>query len=74
MTKITEIRGTLFSVTLADNTTLTLQSGESKTIKNELVGDSVRLAESMKCISVKEVSAEKKTSSKKNGGVVEDEQ
>lgn len=73
MTLITEIRGVIFSVVLSDNTTLTLQAGDSVTIKNELVSDSLKEAEKRRCVTLSEVVTEKKSSNKKNGGAVDNE-
>lgn len=72
MLEITEIRGTIFSVALSDDTTLTLQAGESQKIKDSLVSDSLLAAVAMRCVSMKET--DKKTSNnKKNGGAVTNE-
>lgn len=73
MTKVTEIRGVLFSVTLSDNTTLTLKAGESVTIKNDLVSDSLKEAEKRRCVLLSEEDTKKTTSNKKNGGAVDNE-
>lgn len=69
---VTEIRGLLFSVVLADNSTLTLQPSESQSIKDDLMSDSLKAAVAMKCVSIAETN-EKKTSNKKNGGAVTNE-
>ena len=72
MLEITEIRGTIFSVALSDDTILTLQAGESQKIKDSLVSDSLLAAVTMRCVSMKET--DKKTSNnKKNGGAVTNE-
>ena len=68
MKKITEKRGELFSVTLSDETTLCLQGGESKDIKNDLVSDSLRLAEHLGIVSLKEIETPKENKPKKDGG------
>lgn len=68
MVNVTEKRGTVFSVTLADNSTLTLQAGESQTIKNELVSESLKFAEHLGIVSIKEVLTTKEKSHKENGG------
>ena len=76
MTLITETRGQLFSVLLSDNTTLTLQSGESKAIKKELISASLIGAVANKCVSMEDIvpnNTEKKSSNKKNGGAVDNE-
>lgn len=54
MTIVTEKRGSTFKVTLSDSTTLTLQSGESVTIKDELISESLIKAEHMGIVSLKE--------------------
>lgn len=54
MTIVTEKRGSTFKVTLSDSTTLTLQSGESVTIKDELISESLIMAERKGIVSLKE--------------------
>lgn len=55
MINVTEKRGSIFSVTLSDNSTLTLQAGETAQIKNELVSESLKNAEYLGIVSLKEV-------------------
>lgn len=68
MVNVTEKRGSLFSVTLSDNSTLTLQAGETKAVKKELVSESLKYAEHLGIVSVKEVPVAKEKSHKENGG------
>lgn len=62
MIKVTEKRGSIFSVTLSDDSVLTLQAGESTTIKDELVSESLTMAEYIGAVSLKEVKPNKKES------------
>lgn len=68
MIKVTEIKGFLFSVPLADGSTLTLQAGEETTIKKSLISDSFAQAVNVKRISITEVEAETKAKEKTSGG------
>ena len=55
MLKIKEMRGSIFSVTLSDNSVLTLQAGESQNIKDELMSDSLRSAEYLGIVTIKTI-------------------
>lgn len=68
MVNVTEKRGTIFNVTLADESTLCLQSGETQSIKKDLVSESLRYAEHLGIVSIKEVPTIKEKSHKENGG------
>lgn len=68
MKKITEKRGELFSVTLSDETTLCLQGGESKNIKDELVSDSLLFARHLGIVSIEDAETTKEPKPKKDGG------
>lgn len=67
MTKVSELRGHLFSVTLSDGTNLSLQSGESVTIKGDLVSDALLEAERLGIVSLTDVT-ETKSAKEKSGG------
>lgn len=67
MTKVSELRGHLFSVTLSDGTNLSLQSGETVTIKGDLVSDALLEAERLGIVSLTYVT-ETKSAKEKSGG------
>lgn len=70
MVNVTEKRGSIFSVTLSDNTVLTLQAGETATIKKNLVSESLKQAEYLGIVSIKDVvtKPKKEPNNKENGG------
>lgn len=68
MLMVTETKGHLFRATLTDGSTLTLSAGQRKTIKDDLVSDSLRYAISVKRVSatkVKETATETKPKEEK---------
>lgn len=71
MLTVKEIRGHLFSATLADGSVLCLQAGEETTIKDSLLSESVSSAVKQGLISVSNVEPEKTTkgtAKEKTGG------
>lgn len=70
MLTVKEIRGHLFSATLADGSVLCLQAGEETTIKDSLLSESVSSAVKQGLISVSSVEPEKTTkgTKEKTGG------
>lgn len=70
MVNVTEKRGSIFSVTLSDNTVLTLQAGETATIKKDLVSESLKQAEYLGIVSIKDIvtKPKKESNNKENGG------
>lgn len=71
MLTVKEIRGHLFSATLADGSVLCLQAGEDTTIKDSLLSESVSSAVKQGLISVSTVEPEKTvkgTAKEKTGG------
>lgn len=67
MTKVVVVRGFMFSATLTDGSTLCMQAGESKTIKDSLVSDSLRLAYKQGIVNITEIET-KTTTKDKTGG------
>lgn len=66
MKKVVSKSGLLFNVTLADGSNLCLQPGEEAIIKNELVSDSLIMAEKQGYVSIADIVETKSTS--KTGG------
>lgn len=69
MIKVVEVRGFLFSTTLADGSNLCLQSGEETTIKDSLVSESLKNACKKGFVTMSEVESTKTATTKdKTGG------
>lgn len=68
--KVKETKGFIFSVSLADGSTLTLQPGKSAVVKDSLVSESLKLSAKLgRVVLKKEISNETKNTGKdKNTG------
>lgn len=68
MTKVVILRGFMFSTSLTDGTTLCMQAGESKIIKDNLVSDSLRSAYKQGIVDLISIETKSSTTKEKIGG------